>query len=44
MENLLGNIFASEEISISGINIMPYPVEGQKPAKEDYYLQLEYRN
>ncbi|MDX1278064.1 hypothetical protein [Oceanihabitans sediminis] len=44
MENLLGNIFASEEISISGINIMPYPVAGQKPAKEDYYLQLEYRN
>ncbi|MDX1772893.1 hypothetical protein [Oceanihabitans sediminis] len=44
MENLLGNIFTSEEISISGINVMPYPVAGQKPAKEDYYLQLEYRN
>ena len=41
LQNLLGNLFTSESLTISGFNVLPYPVSGIKTKKEDYYIQLD---
>ncbi|WP_452232882.1 hypothetical protein [Lacinutrix sp. MEBiC02595] len=40
----LGNLFSSEELDVSGFNVLPYPVSGDKIPMEEYYIQLEVRN
>ncbi|MFD2822416.1 hypothetical protein ACFS5M_01970 [Lacinutrix iliipiscaria] len=44
LQDLTGNLFSSEDLSISGFNILPYPVSGTKTKIEDYYIQLDIRN
>ena len=41
LQNLLGNLYASESLTISGFNVLPYPVSGIKTKVEDYYIQLD---
>ena len=43
LQNLLGNLFTSEALTISGFNVLPYPVSGIKTKVEDYYIQLDIR-
>jgi hypothetical protein len=44
LQDRLGNLFFSEEIKISGFNVLPYPVSGIKTNKEDYYIQIDITN
>ncbi len=44
LQKLLGNLFTSESITISGFNVLPYPVSGIKTKMEDYYIQLDVRD
>ncbi|WP_055436271.1 hypothetical protein [Lacinutrix algicola] len=41
---LTGNLFSSETLNISGLNIAPYPKHNIKIKPEDYYIQLDIRN
>lgn len=43
LQNLLGNLFTSEAVTITGFNVLPYPVSGVKTKVEDYYIQLDIR-
>lgn len=43
LQNPLANLFSSEELSIRGFNVLPYPVSGSKTKLEDYYIQLDVR-
>ena len=38
------DIYVSEALSITGVNISPYPVYGEKIALEDYKMQLYIKN
>ncbi|WP_299883936.1 hypothetical protein [uncultured Lacinutrix sp.] len=38
------DIYISDGLSISGVNISPYPVYGKKIALEDYKMQLYIKN
>lgn len=45
--NALGkgnDIYVSEGLTITGVNISPYPVYGEKIALEDYKMQLFVKN
>lgn len=44
IEDFFGNIFSSEDLTISALGILPYPVAGNKTNPEDYYIQLEVIN
>jgi len=44
LQNLIGNLFSSETLNISGFNVLPYPVSGTKTKREDYYIQLDISN
>lgn len=41
LKNALGNLFSSEKLIISGINIGPYPEYRDKIKPEEYYIQVE---
>jgi len=43
IQNLLGNLFKSEGLTVSVFNVLPYPVSGKKTKLEDYYIQLDIR-
>ena len=43
LKKQLGNLFSSEEISVYGFNVLPYPVSSNKIPMEDYYIQLDVR-
>ncbi|WP_452225575.1 hypothetical protein [Lacinutrix chionoecetis] len=43
LQNLIGNLFTSESLKISGINIAPYPEYRNKIKAEDYYIMLDVR-
>lgn len=36
-------IFSSEKLTIKGLNVMPYPKDGEKINPKDYYLQLDVK-
>ena len=40
----LGNLFSSEGLTISGLNVLPYPTSKGKTKVEDYYIQLDIRD
>lgn len=40
LQNKLNLIFSSEEFSIEGFDLLPYPVSGKKTKPEDFVLQL----
>ena len=44
LQNALGNLFSSESLKVSGLNIAPYPEHGTKIKAEDYYVQLSVKN
>ncbi|OIQ23609.1 hypothetical protein [Lacinutrix sp. MedPE-SW] len=44
LQNALGNLFSSESLKVSGLNIVPYPESGSKIKIEDYYIQLAVKN
>lgn len=44
LQNALGNLFSSEKLKVSGLNIAPYPEHGTKIKAEDYYVQLSVKN
>lgn len=44
LQNGLGNLFSSEKLKVSGLNIAPYPEHGTKIKAEDYYVQLSVKN
>ena len=39
-----GNLFSSDELIISMINLLPLPVSGEKTDTKVYYLQLEVKS
>jgi len=41
LQSKIGNLFSSDNLSISGLNVFPYPKSSGKPKLEDYYIQLE---
>jgi len=43
LQNIIGNLFESENLKISGFNIAPYPEYRNNIKPEDYYLQLDVR-
>ena len=43
LKKQLGNLFSSEVLSVSGFNVLPYPVSSNKIEVEDYYIQLDVR-
>lgn len=43
LQNLLGNLFASEGLNVSGLNIEPYPEYRNKIDPKDYYITLDVR-
>lgn len=44
LQNVLGNLFSSEKLNITGFNIAPYPKYRNKIKPEDYYIMLDVRN
>lgn len=44
LQNALGNLFSSESLKVSGLNIAPYPESGSKIKIENYYIQLAVKN
>ncbi|WP_452220542.1 hypothetical protein [Lacinutrix salivirga] len=40
---MLGNLFSSEGLKITGLNVYPYPIHGVEKKNEEYYIQLDIR-
>jgi hypothetical protein len=43
LQNVLGNLFSSETLKITGFNIAPYPEHKNKIKTADYYIMLDVR-
>ena len=43
IKSRFGNLYASDDLFISGINVQPYPVYDKKIKPEEYYIQLEIK-
>jgi hypothetical protein len=43
LQNVIGNLFTSDNLKVSGYNIAPYPEYRNKIDPKDYYIQLDVR-
>jgi hypothetical protein len=43
IKSRFGNLYTSDDLVISGINVQPYPVFDKKIKLEEYYIQLEIK-
>ena len=41
LQNRIGNLFFSEKLSLSVLNVLPYPNANNKPKSNEYYLLLD---
>ncbi|NNC49397.1 MAG: hypothetical protein HKO01_02555 [Flaviramulus sp.] len=43
LKSRFGNLFSSDDVTISALNVQPYPIYDKKINPEDYYIQLEIK-